>query len=297
MRSATVFPLLLAFFLWPFVGGMASAQANAVDTLNQVDEQGRRQGWWRIVGPVDQKPEYDPGILYEEGRYVDNKRTGKWKRYWPDGKPRSEINYVKGFPKGEYTIYWRNGLPEEQGTWDLDRNTGTFKRWHQNGNLAQDFIFDDYGMRDGVQRYYHENGQLEVEVNIVKGREEGVLKRYYANGDLQETAVFSGGAVEAGSFKTFQPKGPVPEEPRSPEAKPAPAKNAEESPNTMAFSPDGWNTLYDGQHRLSQQGAFKKGRLWDGKVYKYDRNGILYRIEIYKQGRYVGKAQLTEDDR
>ena len=43
-----------------------------------------------------------------------------------------------------------NGKVEEEGNWDLDRNTGGFKRWHPNGKLAQDFVFNAYGMRDGV---------------------------------------------------------------------------------------------------------------------------------------------------
>lgn len=280
------------------LGCMAAAQAGGhADTLNQVDQQGRKQGWWKTTGPVADKPDYDEGVLYEEGRYLDNRRTGTWKRYWPSGKPRTVINYVKGFPKGEYTLFYPDGKQEEKGTWDLDRNTGTFKRWHPNGNVAQDFVFDAYGTRNGVQRYYYENGQLEVEVEIVKGREEGVLKRYYPNGDLQETARFNAGAVEDGSFRNYAPKGPVVEIPPPPDAVAAPAKDAQESPNAAAFDADGWNTLYDGQHRLSKQGLFRKGRLWNGKVYKYDANGILYRIEVYANGRYAGKALLTDDDR
>lgn len=277
---------------------MAAAQAGTVaDTLNRLDDQGRKQGWWQITGTLAGKAEYDPDRLFEEGRYVDNRRSGTWKRYWPNGKPQSEINYVKGFPKGEYTIYYVSGKPEEKGTWDLDRNTGSFKRWYENGRLAQDFIFDAYGTRDGIQRYYHENGKLAVEVNIVQGREEGVLKRYYANGDLQETATFNAGTVEQGSFRSYQAQKPMGAAPVAADAIPAPAKTDKEKTNLAEFKADGWNTLYDDQYRLSQQGSFRKGRLWDGKVYKYDRNGILYRIELYVNGRYVGRAQLTEDDR
>lgn len=298
MRPAFFRHLFSALLAWAVAGGWAAAQAHvAADTLNRVDEQGRRQGWWRVTGPVAGRQEYDAGLLFEEGRYADNRRTGTWRRWWPNGKPWSEINYEKGFPKGDYTIYYPSGQAEEKGTWDRDRNTGAFKRWYENGNLAQDFIFDDNGMRDGVQRYYHGNGRLEVEVNIVKGREEGVLKRYYANGDLQGTATFNGGAVEEGSFRSFSPKAPPVKEAPPAEAVPAPARTSGETPNSEDFRADGHNTLYDGQHRLSQQGIYRKGRLWDGKVYKYDRNGILYKIEVYVKGRYVGKAQLAEDDR
>lgn len=274
-----------------------AAQAGSLaDTLNQLDGQGRRQGWWQVSGPVEDRPEYAAGVLFEEGRYADGRRTGVWKRYWPNGHPKTEINYVKGFPKGAYTIYYPDGTPEEKGTWDLDRNTGGFKRWHANGNLAQDFTFNEFGTRDGVQKYYYENGRIEVEVTVEKGREEGVLKRYHPNGDLWETARFQAGTMEEGSFKSYRPKGPVPEAHPSAEDRPAPAREAGEATNSAEFKPDGWNTLYDNQHRLSQQGLYRKGRLWNGKVYKYDPNGILYKVEMYRNGRYAGKGVLTKDD-
>jgi antitoxin component YwqK of YwqJK toxin-antitoxin module len=49
--------------------------------------------------------------------------------------------------------------------------------------------------------------------------------------------------------------------------------------------------------RLSQQGDFKQGRLWDGKRYNYDKNGMLHRIQIFKHGRYAGDAVITDEDR
>ncbi len=289
----------VGFSLLIMLGQSASAQANALatDTLNRVDELGRKQGWWQVAAPVADKPDYQAGKLIEEGSYADNKRMGTWVRYWPNGKVKSEINYVKGMPRGTYKLYYSDGKLEEQGAWDMDRNTGDFKRWHANGNLAQEFVFDAHGTRDGKQKYFHENGRLAVDVNIVKGREQGTLKRYFPNGDLEETMELQNGTLEDGSFRTFSPKSPVPAVKPPADAVPAPAKTAEETTNAMEFLADGYNTLYDSQHRLAQKGHYRKGRLWNGKVYKYDRNGILYKIEVFVDGRYAGKAQLTEDDR
>lgn len=298
MHSLRIAHIAAIGFLLLIGGSAVSAQAGttAPDTLNRLDEQGRRQGWWRLQAPIPDKPDYAPGKLVEEGRYEDNRRTGTWRRYWPEGQVRSEIVYVMGRPKGKYTTYFMNGKTEEQGTWDLDRNTGAFKRWYPNGNLAQEFAFDQYGTRNGEQKYYHENGQLEVVVNIVQGQEQGMLKRYYANGDLEGTAQFNGGVAAVGSFKDYAPKRTVETPASASSAKAAPAKAASETTNATDFRAEGWNTLYDSQHRLAQQGEYHKGRLWKGKVYKYDRDGILRKVEVYMDGRYVGKAQLTEDD-
>lgn len=274
-----------------------SAAPSALDTVNRSDDAGRKQGWWRITAPKPEKPDYTDGQLIEEGRYVNNKREGIWRRYWPNGKPMSEITYVAGLPRGAYKTYYPDGRPEEQGSWDLDRNTGTFKRWHPNGQLAQDFVFNQYGLRDGVQRYYHENGKLEVEVTIKEGREEGVLKRYYANGDLQQMAEFNNGVINAENSRYIRPVHKAEEPKPDAAAKPAPTRSAEEITNAVMFRENGFNTLYDKQLRLSQQGEFKEGKLWNGKYYRYGQQGVLYRIEVYINGRFAGTAPISDEDK
>jgi hypothetical protein len=39
-------------------------------------------------------------------------------------------------------------------------------------------------------------------------------------------------------------------------------------------------------------GQFKNSRLWDGKLYVYDSEGILLKIEIWKEGKYHSDGQL-----
>lgn len=292
------FLTVTAYLLLLFCNAVA-AQANdmAKDTLNQVDDLGRKQGWWRVTAPVTDRPGYSDGQLVEEGRYTNSKRIGLWRRYWPNGRVMSEITYAMGRPKGDYRTYYPSGKVEEQGTWDLDRNTGTFKRWHPNGQLAQDFVFDQYGTRNGVQRYYHENGQLEVEVNIKDGKEDGTLKRYYANGDLQQVAQFNGGVINESNSKWIKPAHKVEEPKPDATATPAPARSADEVTNAVLFRENGYNTLYDKQLRITQQGQFRNGVLYDGKLYKYGKNGVLSRIDVYVAGRYAGQGVITDEDK
>ncbi|HOP43014.1 MAG TPA: toxin-antitoxin system YwqK family antitoxin [Flavobacteriales bacterium] len=280
--------------------GFAQASSGIVvpqDTLNRVDELGRKQGWWRIVAPAKDKPGYQDGQLVEEGQYTNSKRVGVWRSYWPNGEPRSVITYQLGRPRGEYTLYYPSGRTEETGTWDYDRNTGTFKRWHPNGKLAQEFVFDEHGMRDGQQKYYHDNGQLAVDVTIRQGREEGTLKRYYNNGDLQQVAEFNGGVINEANSRYLKPARQVqPEAVPDVPVKAAPAVEPEEGTNVTLFKRNGYNTLYDKQLRITQQGEYREGRLWNGRFYRYDRNGLLYRIEVYQEGRYIGDKPITDED-
>ncbi len=280
-------------------GHSACAQASAgstIDTLNRVDEMGRKQGHWRFIAPETEKPGYTDGALVEEGTYTNSKRIGVWRRYWPNGKPMSEITYQMGRPRGEYKTYYPNGKVEEQGAWDLDRNTGKFLRYHPNGKLAQDFVFNDQGLRDGEQKYYHDNGKLAVHVNVREGREDGFLKRYSENGEIQQIAEFNNGVINEANSKYIK-SAPKAEEVKVDATAPiAPAVTAEEKPNAVRFNENGYNTLYNRQLKISQQGEFRKGRLSDGKRYTYDSDGILTRIQVFKGGRYAGDAMITDDD-
>ena len=64
---------------------LAQANTASVDSLNRVDEMGRKQGYWRFLAPATDKPGYTDGALVEEGSYANSKRIGTWRRYWPNG--------------------------------------------------------------------------------------------------------------------------------------------------------------------------------------------------------------------
>lgn len=274
------------------------AQAGDIgrDSLNFVDEAGKKQGYWKVTAPNTDKPGYPNGALVEEGRYTNSRRIGTWRRYWPNGKVMSEISYQMGRPRGDYKTYYPNGNVEEQGSWDLDRNTGSFQRYHPNGKLAQDFVFNDNGVRNGEQKYYHENGKLAVSVQVVEGKEDGTLKRYTPGGELQQVAVFNEGEIDEAKSRYVKAAPKAEDVVVDVKAPTAPVVTKEESTNAITFRENGYNTLYDRQLRISQQGEFRQGRLSDGKRYSYDHNGILVRIQVFKGGRYAGDAVITDED-
>lgn len=43
---------------------------------------------------------------------------------------------------------------------------------------------------------------------------------------------------------------------------------------------------------LKCDGEYRNGILWNGKHYVYDKNGLLIKIEIYKEGKYAGDGQI-----
>jgi antitoxin component YwqK of YwqJK toxin-antitoxin module len=295
MNRLTTILLLLILSLAGAVAANASVTISQ-DTLNKVDANGKKQGYWRVLANPSTHVGYSPGQVVEEGAYYGNRRIGVWKRFWPNGNLKSEITYKMGRPLGKYTTYYPNGKVEEDGSWELDRNVGAFKRYHTNGKLAQDFNFNEFGLRNGKQKYYHETGQLAVEVDIKDGKEDGTLKRYYANGDLHQVAEFNGGVINSANSKYLKPVKRVEAPPQT--AKAAPSVSSEEKTNeAIRFKRNGYNTLYDKELRISQSGEFRDGRLFNGKRYKYDQKGELAKIEMYVEGRYAGLGVIFEEER
>lgn len=62
--------------------------------------------------------------------------------------------------------------------------------------------------------------------------------------------------------------------------------------NGVKWQPEGYNKVFNEDNEIWQDGQFKNGLLWDGKLYVYDIDGILLRVKIYKTGIYHSDGQL-----
>lgn len=289
------FHLLFAILLTPVTFSMAQAEKAAVFSENEVDDKGWRQGFWQITGEMSRAPGFKKTQIVEEGNYENNKRVGLWKKYFPSGSIRSEITFDNNLPRGPYKVYYPNGKLEESGEWQSNKNIGDFKRYHENGQIAQDFTFNRDGKRNGTQNYFYQNGQLQMRVEVMDGVAHGAYSVFYPNGDVKEEKRMTNGEVEPGSTRIYPSKANqtlVDQIPNLPEAETTPNKC--DKPNLEIFKQTGFNTLYNRNQQMTQVGEFKNGRLWNGKWHRYDENGILKKVEVYKDGRFIGHGIIDD---
>ncbi len=268
------------------------------DTINKVDVSKKRQGKWVVKATARHKG-YAAGTLVEEGNYQNSRKVGLWKKYFPSGKLKSEITYKGSRPYGPYTLYYENGNVEEQGNWQRTKNTGNFKRYHENGKLAQEFVFTESGKRSGKQKYFYENGNLRLEGSWEEGLESGEMKEYYENGDLMAVKNFNNGEMDKDSYASYAPKTPQKDAVKSMVDKGEEMKvtaSKEEKPNQGGFDGNGVTKLYNKNQQIAKDGEFKNYRLMNGKQYKYDENGLLIRIMIFKEGKYIGNGVISDSD-
>jgi len=264
---------------------------------NFTDSTGKRQGYWRITGALSIEEGYKKATIVEEGEYIDNKRHGLWVKYYPTGSIASEITYELNKPKGYYATYYPNGEMEETGFWKENKNVGSFERFYENGQTAQEFYFTKEGKRNGVQNYYYKNGQLKMSVEVENGVAHGMMTTYYRDGSKKLEQRLTNGKVEKASIVEYEPKAGLSADISIPELPAEETKPVKDKPNLDTFKENGFNTLYNRNIQVSQVGEFKDGKLQNGKWYRYDVNGLLKKVEIYKNGRFIGYGIIEDSNK
>ena len=270
---------------------------NKKDTINRTDNEGKKQGKWILLGKSKFESCYPQNAIVEEGFYIDNKKTGIWKDYHCNGNLRTKITYQNGRPEGPVSKYHENGKLKEEGIWKLNKWVGEYKLYYSNGQTQQEFNFNANGKREGKQRYFYESGKIMIEGDWAGGQESGVVKEFYETGEIKSEKNYNSGNIDVASIKEFDAKKPQKIMPVQETKKIVIKKEeiVESKKTTTTFLLNGYHVLYNKNRQISKEGDFKDNYLIDGKNFIYDDNGILQKIEIYKNGHYAGNAQIDDN--
>lgn len=243
--------------------------------FNQYNEKGK-QGHWIFFGKDFPGRGYPDSVKIEEGAFIDGMKEGIWIRFHSDGiTPKIQGEFSKGRPVGPYSK--GSGITRSRNP----ENNSLF--------VTPEYVafYNSTGKEEGPVEYYYPNGQLEYFYTAINGNPVGRAYRYCENGDLKEITLYG----ENGEVNTeyFLEKGCDPIKIDS-------SKTATKilNPNTIGqeFKQNGYNKVYSKENELLQDGIFKDGILYDGKEYVYDRDWILLKVKIYKNGFYHSDGQL-----
>ena len=256
---------------------------NARESERKIDSKGK-QGYWIIYGKDRPGTGIPPEGKVEEGRYVNDRKEGKWIKYHDDGKTPKLIGYYENNRgTGVYFKFYPNGILKEKGNWVADHNVDSLKRWYENGQLEYEAFFDEKGIGKGQVNWYYPNGQME-RTYLIENGEIAKCECYDDKGSfkgtcpsvscLQPALTISYEQIEAHRQLSLPS---IPENPVT---------------NGESFRENGYSKVYNEDHEIWFDGIFKDGKLFDGKFYLYDRDGILNAVLIYRSGKYFGDGQL-----
>lgn len=263
-----------------------------VSAQNFTDENGRKQGLWIYTGAMRPAAGYPAEGIIEQGNYIDDRKVGVWMKYYEDGVTvKHKADYRNNRPGGPYEKYYLNGQVQEKSCFERGRYSCEFRRWYENGSIWE------YKSRDSSLRYF-ENGCLALMIIY-----DSVSNRSVRYSYVSEQC----NVVKDSIFQSPEPSnnyGVVRE---------VVACNfgQNSSPNTIRtenfiqeFPSYSDSTLcsctaeterqkcYNTSNEIIFQGTCVDGKLNEGRLYFYDKDMILLKIEVWKDGKYCREGQL-----
>ena len=215
-----------------------------------------------------------------------------------DGK--LNVTDEKGRKQGKWIYYGKDrpdsGVPAngkvEEGKYVDDRKEGIWIKYHTDGITPSLKGNYENNRPKGQFTRYWANGQPKEKGNFEKNIYKDSLIRYYENGDIKEISYYDGSGNQTKS-ETKDPVHPMVKvkDPGQSKEK-APSIGGTPKTQGVKWAPNGYNKVYNSDGEIWQDGEFKNGALWDGKVYVYDSDGILLKVKVYKGGVYHSDGQL-----
>lgn len=264
-------------FVFPF--SEEKEEKKEAGSTNIVDKNGKKVGRWFYFGKDLPETKYPKENLVLEGQYKDGKREGTWIKYHRDGKTPLFVGaYQNNRPHGSFKKYNEKGSLIESGNFLNGKYNGTLSKFYDSGIPMYEGEFHQ-GLENGEIRHYDKNGTVELAYTSYDGVVSGNMRRneILNNEKLKTSAKPANRRIPEGASAEMQEQAPVVANPIV---------------KSGTFNPNGYNKIYNEKDDILQDGVFKGGRLFDGKLYQYDRDGILFKVKIFKNGIYTTDGQI-----
>jgi len=166
----------------------------AQDTINHVDPQGRKQGFWR-------KKDKD-GFRVYEGQFRDDTPYGKFTYFYQNGKIRT-ISVISEEGRVAHTTSWfPNGKLMAKGGYINQQRDSLWQFFREfDGSLVSEEFYVD-GKKHGSEKiFYPAKGVSEI-IPWKEGVKDGKWEQFYDDGAPKLIGFFKNGEKE-GTLKTF----------------------------------------------------------------------------------------------
>lgn len=272
VKLAFSFFITGSFFIAPNDRDASTAKTN------HFDKEGNKTGKWIYLGKDIPTAHYPNENRVMEGQYKEGKRNGTWVKYHKDGKTPIFIgNYKNNKPHGFFKKYNNGGLLIESGNFFDGKYNGTISKFYDSGTLMYTGEFYQ-GIENGEISHYDQNGNVALAYSSYNG----ILSK-----EFKKNEVLNNEKLKS-TTKALKPASTV-----------APVNENNLAPIVLnpkvkkgTFNPNGYNKIYNEKDDILQDGVFKNSRLYDGKLYQYDSDGILFKVKIYRDGAYVFDGQI-----
>jgi len=168
--------------------------------LNQYDTSGKLLYTTTFTnGNGKYKEIFPDGKTKSEGDYVQGEWHGTFKNYYCDGSLLSVKYFNHGQADSIYREYYGAGKISLEGMYKMGKRTGTWKYYSMDGKLSQEETYVD-GDQNGKYYSYYSNGKVEKEIDFKNDERNGAYKKYAEDGSLCSVIYYKDGIPVSYSY-------------------------------------------------------------------------------------------------
>jgi serine phosphatase RsbU (regulator of sigma subunit)/antitoxin component YwqK of YwqJK toxin-antitoxin module len=175
------------------------------DTVNRIDANDKKQGKWRFSNKwfISEDKNLIPN--YFQGEYINDQMEGNWNKYYDNDSIEIQFNSKNNKLTGDFKLFYPNGKIKSFGNWipKTGKFAGPLKLFDETGRLDKELEFDSIGILNGNQIVYYPNGMIAVLARTKNGLFHGqnlvftddgkvMIQRIYENGKLINEQNYAG---------------------------------------------------------------------------------------------------------
>jgi len=185
---------LILILLLHLMMSLCAQEAINDTTWNQLDNQGRKQGWW--------KKHYPDGTIMYKGYFKDDMPGGLFSRYFENGETKALMDY---YPDGisAYTrLFYMNGALAAEGKYVNTQKDSIWKYYsYYSQTLSYIETYSD-GKKNGLSTKYYTNGQVAEYLDWKSDMKHGDWLQFYEDSTLRLSAHYTDNELD-GPYRVY----------------------------------------------------------------------------------------------
>jgi len=165
-----------------------------VDTINNTDAKGLKQGYW--------EKKYPNGKTAYKGYFKDDNPVGKMVRYYETGNIKAVMNFSDNGKFAQTKLYYQNDSLAAEGFYKNGKKDSTWNYYSYYDNIKKSTENYKNGVKHGISQVYFNNGNIFDETNWVNGVKHGEWIQYFQSGEMQMVTYYEKGVLH-GCFNVF----------------------------------------------------------------------------------------------
>lgn len=192
MSSRRPFPIIFLFMLFLAVPAFSQEQ------LNQVDNQGRKQGPWCKRDSL--------GVKQYEGTFRNGSPFGIFTYYYPEGSVKTISLFSDDGRLARSVSYFKNGNIMARGNYLETKKDSTWLFYSDNDTNPVSRENYRNGLLNGVSITYYPNGIISETIEYSEGIKNGKWEQFFTDGSPKVKGAFKNGEND-GHFLLLFPNG------------------------------------------------------------------------------------------